>query len=81
MSVNYEILRYGRDKIKQQTQDANTQGKLSKLIVTPDDLIDPSLPPTIDNFRFELIQIKQADLAMFYNSKTKTTINLKDFVL
>ena len=76
MSPCYEILRYGHDKIKKQTTDAHTAGKLSKLVIGQSDLIDRSRPPTPDNFRFEACQADHADIVI-YVSQYRESIFLK----
>jgi hypothetical protein len=78
MSACYEVTRYGHDKIKRQTIDAHTGGKLSKFIITPHDLIDRTKPPTIDNYRFEARQADDADIVEFSDTGTKKSIVLKD---
>jgi hypothetical protein len=70
MSAVYEIGRYGHDKIKRQTADAHTGGKLSKFIITSHDLIDPEKPPTPDNYRFEAIQADHADIVLYVGVNT-----------
>jgi hypothetical protein len=65
MSPCYELLRYGHDLIKRQTADAHAQGKQSKFVFGPVDLIDPGKPPTPDNYRFEARQAEEADVVVF----------------
>lgn len=65
MSPCYEVLRYGHDLIKRQTDDAHAVGKLSKFVFGSDDLIDPSKPPTSDNYKFEARQATDADIVIF----------------
>jgi hypothetical protein len=76
MSAVYEIGRYGHDKIKKQTVDAHALGKLSKFVITPHDLIDPTKLPTRENYRFEAIQADHADIVIFAEYK-KDDIVLK----
>ena len=73
MSPCYEILRYGHDKIKKQTIDAHTGGKLSKFVITHYDLVDPNLPPTPDNLKFEACQADHADIVIFVDRDRKST--------
>lgn len=77
MSPCYELLRYGHDIIKNQTDDAHVLGKLSKFVIGPADLIDPDKPPTTDNFRFEVCQAEAADVVVFIN-KDRSTLILKE---
>jgi hypothetical protein len=74
MSPCYELLRYGHDKIKNQTIDAHTIGKLSKFIIGHRDLINPNLPPNITNFRFETCQYDHADIVIFVDKNQQSTI-------
>ena len=53
MSPNYELLRYGHDRIKSQADDAHAMGKLAKFVIGSSDLVDSNNPPTPDNFKFE----------------------------
>jgi hypothetical protein len=71
MSPCYELLRYGHDLIDRQTADAHAQGKQSKFVYGPVDLIDPEKPPTPDNFRFEARQMLAADIAVFVERTEK----------
>lgn len=73
MSVCYELLRYGHDLIKRQTEDAHALGKFSKLVITHGDLIDPNLPPTTDNYKFESCQADQADVVIYVDQNRKST--------
>lgn len=73
MSANYEMGRYGHDKIKNQTIDAHAQGKLSKFVITNLDLIDSDEPPTTDNFRFEPCQAEAADVVVYVDKNRKST--------
>jgi hypothetical protein len=70
----YEILRFGHNIVKSHTADAHAQGKFSKFVIGPADLINPSLPPTIDNFRFECCQVDQADVVIYVDQNRKSTI-------
>lgn len=74
MSAVYEIGRYGHDKIQRQTTDAHTRGMKSKFVITAHDLIDPTKPPTPDNFRFESRQAEDADVVVFYSADMKSTV-------
>ena len=74
MSPTYEILRYGHDKIKHQVEDAHAQGKLAKFVIGVQDLIDPALPPAIDNFKFEACQYEVVDVAIFVDKDRKDHI-------
>jgi hypothetical protein len=74
MSAVYEIGRYGHDKIKRQTADAHTGGKLSKFIITSHDLINPKNPPTPDNYRFEAIQAEHADVVIYVDPDNKSIV-------
>lgn len=69
MSPCYELLRYGHDLIDRQTADAHAQGKRSKFVFGPADLIDPGKPPTPDNYRFEARQAEAADIVEFIELK------------
>jgi hypothetical protein len=69
MSPCYELLRYGHDLIERQTADAHAQGKQSKFVFGPADLIDPGKPPTPDNYRFEACQAEAADVVVFVDRK------------
>jgi len=77
MSPCYELLRYGHDAIKKQTDDAHAQGKKSKFVFGPADLIDPDKPPTTDNVRFEICQIEAVDVIVFtgYNTEKQPQVN------
>jgi hypothetical protein len=77
VSPVYETMRYGHDKIARLTADAHVGGKLSKFVIGPDDLIDPSLLPTPDNFRFESIQADQADVVIFFDFTKQLNITIK----
>jgi hypothetical protein len=77
MSPCYELLRYGHDIIKNQTDDAHALGKQSKFVIGPVDLIDPNKPPTVDNFRFEVSQAEAADVVVFVN-KDRSALFLKE---
>jgi hypothetical protein len=79
MSACYEVTRYGHDKIKKQTTDAHTGGKYSKFVITPHDLIDPTKPPTPDNYRFEAIQAEHADVVLYADVNT-TVIKGKELL-
>jgi len=70
MSPCYELLRFGHDKIKRQTDDAHAIGKLSKFVFGVDDLMDPTKPPTPDNFKFEARQAEDADVVAFVDRKS-----------
>jgi len=74
MSPCYEILRFGHDKIKKQTTDAHTAGKFSKLVIGQSDLIDRSLAPTSDNFRFESCQADHADIVIYVDQHRESFI-------
>ena len=74
MSPTYEILRYGHDKIKKQTEDAHRMGKFSKFIIGWYDLIDPSKPPAPENYRFEACQAETPDVVIFVAKDRKATI-------
>jgi hypothetical protein len=65
MSPCYELLRYGHDLIDRQTADAHAQGKQSKFVFGPADLVDPGKPPTTGNYRFEARQAEAADVVVF----------------
>ena len=80
MSAVYEIGRYGHDKIKRLTTDAHTGGKYSKFVIMADDLIDPTKPPTPDNFRFETIQAEHADIVLYDDGKSTTVLKGKDLL-
>ena len=69
MSPCYEILRYGHDRVKKQVEDAHAVGKILKFIIGVDDLIDPSKPPTPDNYKFEACQAEVADVVIFVDRK------------
>ena len=71
MSPCYELLRYGHDLIEKQTADAHAQGKLSKFVFGPADLIDPGKPPTPDNYRFEARQAEAADVVVYVYKKSQ----------
>jgi hypothetical protein len=71
MSPCYELLRYGHDTIKKQTADAHAIGKQSKFVFGPVDLIDPTQPPTPDNYRFEACQAEVADVVVFVDPKDR----------
>jgi hypothetical protein len=74
ISPTYEILRYGHDKKKAQTEDAHRMGKLTKFIIGWYDLIDPSKPPAPENYRFEACQAEDADVVIFVDKNRKDTI-------
>ena len=71
MSPCYELLRYGHDLIDRQTADAHAQGKQSKFVFGPADLIDPGKPPIPENFRFEVRQAEAADIVVFTGEGTE----------
>ena len=72
-----EVTRYGHDKIQRQTTDAHARDKLSKFVITSHDLIDPTKPPTPDNYRFEAIQADHADIVIYVDKDRNSTV-LKD---
>ena len=74
MSAVYEVWRYGHDKIQRQTTDAHTGGKKSKFIITAHDLIDPSKPPTPENYRFEAVQAEHADVVIYVDTDRNSTV-------
>ena len=65
LSPCYETIRYGQDIVKKHTIDAHAVGKLSKFVFGYSDLIDPTKPPTPDNFKFEARQAEDADVTVF----------------
>lgn len=74
ISPNYEILRYGHDLIKRQTDDAHNRGTLSKFVIGCSDLIDPDKLPTWDNFKFESRQADDADIVVFVKNRETTIL-------
>jgi len=80
MSPVYELLRYGHNKIKEQTADAHVAKKLSKFIIGVPDLIDPDKPPTPDNFRFEARQAEDADIVIFVKDRKSTVLKGAELV-
>lgn len=71
MSPNYELLRYGHDKIQKQVDDAHAVGKKAKFIITKYDLIECDKPAEPSNFRFEICQYQAADVVVFVNGNDR----------
>lgn len=77
MSPNYEVLRYGPNKIPNQVKDAHSMGKLAKFVIGPQDIIDLSKPPKPGNFKFEDTQYEAVDIVIYVDGKESVVLKGK----